>query len=804
MSPTLTFAAESGEAAVVTAGWLLRNAWIFPAIPFCSFLITLFFGKRLPQRGSPVGVAALALTFVLGLAAAGQWISYSNRSEDAAHAETEHALVGASAGTGESAAATAAEDDRGATTEEEDGEVHTQVGEAADEEEHASVAPVESTRTWWQSGGIHFEVGTLVDGLAIMMIFVVSLVSLLVHIYSTDYVHGDIRYTHYFAFLSLFTASMLGLIVSQGIVQFITCWELVGLCSFALIGHWWEEQANSDAALKAFLTNRVGDMGLLIGMIVLFFTAGDGRTFSIVSINQAVVSGTVSHTAMTVAALCLLAAVMSKSGQFFLHTWLPDAMAGPTPVSALIHAATMVVAGVYMVARLYPVFWDGLSIAGSSFNMMVLVGAVTTLVGGSLAFVQRDIKRVLAYSTVSQLGYMVMALGCGAWTAAVFHLFTHAFFKACLFLGSGSVSHACNHSFDMKKDMGGLRKRMPITHATFLIGTLALAGFPLFAGFWSKDEILAGTGGFNLAEGANGSYHVFLVIGLLTAGMTAAYMTRCYWLTFLGEWRGGHDHDTGHDTGHQPAMAVGAAVATGHDAHAAGGHDAHGHGEPHESGPRITGPLVVLATLTFLATFANIPEKFSFIPEGWRLRFEHYVEPRGDYFPTISHAEFAPAVAALSLAMAAIFSGVAIIYYRKVRAQGAYATELAHGPTTRNALAAAGYRVLENKFYLDWLYQGVIVAFIKGPLARGIDRFNQVVLDGIVDGAGINSRKAGDLLYRYVDQAVVDGAVNASGLGASETGGMLRRFQTGRIQQYAALMFGAAALLAGVLVIAVQ
>ena len=251
-----------------------------------------------------------------------------------------------------------------------------------------------------------------------------------------------------------------------------------------------------------------------------------------------------------------MAAVMSKSGQFFLHTWLPDAMAGPTPVSALIHAATMVVAGVYLIARLYGVFFHGLQIGGSSINALAIVGGITTLVGASMAFVQDDIKKVLAYSTISQLGYMTLALGVGAWTAAVFHLTTHAFFKACLFLGAGSVSHAV-HSFDMKKDMGGMRKFMPTTYKTFLIGSLALAGLPPLAGFWSKDEILLGTGGWGFFgdTDANGAYTVILIMGMITAAMTAAYMTRVMYLTFFGEYRGGH-HDDHDAAAHAPAMAM--------------------------------------------------------------------------------------------------------------------------------------------------------------------------------------------------------------------------------------------------------
>ena len=252
--------------------------------------------------------------------------------------------------------------------------------------------------------------------------------------------------------------------------------------------------------------------------------------------------GEIGHNTLLIAALCLLAAVMSKSGQFILHTWLPDAMAGPTPVSALIHAATMVVAGIYMIGRMYGVFYEGFSIGVSNVNPLAVVGGVTVIGGAGLAFVQADIKKVLAYSTISQLGYMAMALGIGAWTAAFFHLFTHAFFKACLFLGSGSVSHAV-HSFDMRKDMGGLRKWMPHTYRTFMVGTIALIGIFPFAGFWSKDEILAGAGQLG---GGDMNYRIFLVVGLVGAFMTAAYMTRVLWLTFFGEYRGhGHPHESG-------------------------------------------------------------------------------------------------------------------------------------------------------------------------------------------------------------------------------------------------------------------
>ena len=825
MISAVLFASETGAMTAEHAGWFLKNAWIFPAIPFVSFLLILFFGKRLPKKGAEIGIAALSAVFACALIAGVQWASHVDEAgaehgsepaaethEDSSHSEQSAARLGIVRQGAElklSGAGSSAEE--GTATAKE----AVKEGVEAAAEEHRVVLPVvtEWKANWWTIGGIDFGVGTFVDGQAVMMLFVVGLISLLVHVFSTDYVAGDIRYTHYFAFLSLFTASMLLLVLANNLVMFITAWELVGVCSFSLIGHWWEEQNNSNAALKAFITNRVGDIGLLIGMIVLFFTAGRGETFDIVEINVAAASGVVSHTALLVASLCLIVAVMSKSGQFCLHTWLPDAMAGPTPVSALIHAATMVVAGVYMVARLYPVFFEGLSIAGSPINALALVGAITTMVGGTLAFVQRDIKKVLAYSTVSQLGYMVMALGVGAWTAAMFHLATHAFFKACLFLGSGSVSHACNHSFDMKSDMGGLRKYMPKTHATFLIGTLALAGFPLLSGFWSKDEILAGTGGFGLSNGANGNYHLMLVMGLVTGGMTAAYMTRCYWLTFLGEWRGAdspnaHHAAHGHEDDHTPAAAYAGHDdhAEVHDAHGAQGthdvHDAHG-GLPHESGPRITIPLMILAALAALASLANIPEAFTFVPSGWRLRFEHYIEPTSTYFPKISHAEFSPAIAVISLVAALVGCGLVVAYFRKVQATDPKATELVGGPVSRGGIPTLGYNILANKFYLDWLYTDVIVATVKGPLARGANWFNKYVLDAIVNGAATVSKRIAGFTYSVLDQQVVDGAVNGAGIGASETGGLLRRMQNGRVQGYAVLMFAAAAVLAGVFVLAI-
>ena len=709
-SPAI-FAAEASAEIYKATGWFLSNAWLIPLLPAASFLIILFFGKRMPRGGSEVGIAAVAASLVLGLLTTGQWIATVNAA-----------------------------------------------GEAA-------VSPVVNNWTWWISGGVSFTMGTLVDGLAVALIFVVTLVSLLVHIYSTDYVAGDVRYTHFFAFLSLFTASMLFFVLAENTVQMILGWEMVGVCSFVLIGHWWEEKSNSNAALKAFLTNRVGDIGLLVGMSILFFAAG---TFSVVSINTAASEGSLAHGAALAASLCLMAAVMSKSGQFFLHTWLPDAMAGPTPVSALIHAATMVVAGVYMVARLYAVFFEGMAIGGSSVNALAVMGGITTLVGASLAFVQSDIKRVLAYSTISQLGYMVLALGVGAWTAAVFHLFTHAFFKACLFLGSGSVSHAV-HSFDMKKDMGGLRRYMPQTFWTFVIASVALAGLPPLAGFWSKDEILAGTGGWGVFGGTagNGAYTAVLFMGMVTAALTAAYMTRCVYLTFFGSYRG--------------------------------------HGHPHESSRRITLPLWILAVFAVGAGWTNLPKGFQLVPESWTERFGHYVEPRateGFYFPYIKHAIPSWTLAAFSTLVVLVGLGVAYYYYFvKVKALGGAATELPNGLTSRSRIARGAHRLLARKYYLDHLYTDVIAKGTAGPVATGAYWANQNLIDEVVNEAGRKAVAAGRVLYDKVDQKTIDGLVNASGGASHGAGEEIRRMQTGKVQHYAGIMFVTAALIAVVLIL---
>ncbi|MEY2744423.1 MAG: NADH-quinone oxidoreductase subunit, partial [Actinomycetota bacterium] len=537
-------AAETEVLAPLASGWFLENAWLIPVIPAIAFALIILIGKRLPMKGSELGVASMLASLVLSAGAAYQWIQRVN---------------------------------------------------SATEEQF--VEPVIKSWSWWRSGGFDFGIGQHIDGLSVVVLFVVAFISTLVQIYSLEYLRGDRRYTHFFAALTLFSGGMLAMVLADNMILFLLGWEIMGLCSFMLIGHWWEEDANSRAALKAFFTVRTGDVGLLVGISMLYFAANDWTQenlglsgFSIRGISAWALSGEPNSTVIMVAAIALFIASIGKSGQFPLHTWLPDAMAGPTPVSSLLHSSTMVVAGVFLVARLYPVFFVGLDILGSGGNLIMFIGAITIVISAALAFVQNDIKRVLAYSTVSQLGYMMLGLGAGAWLPAVFHIFTHAFFKACLFLGAGSISHsASHHSFDMKRDMGGLRKVMPITFTTWIISTFALCGVFPFSGFFSKDEIIDNVG--------NNGYNTFMIVGLVGAFMTAAYMTRATYLTFFGEPRGA---SAGHSS-HESHGAHGS-----HDTHGThGDHDSHASHGPHESGLLITAPLMILSVLALGSGLLN-------------------------------------------------------------------------------------------------------------------------------------------------------------------------------------------------------
>ncbi len=752
--------------------WFLDHAWLIPLIPAISYAVILLFGKRYGERAAWIGLASIGSAWVLALGTVVQWISHVNDSEGAEARGVVQSIGG----------------------------MVRNIRLAAESKLH--VEPIIHSTTWFQNNGFKLNVGIQIDGLAVMMLFVVTTISLLVHFYSTEYLKGDRRFNHYYAALSLFSASMLFLVVASSTLQLLAGWELVGLCSFMLIGHWWEEKPNSNAALKAFLTTRTGDIGLLTGVIMTFFvvqkyaTMAGGKgtgSFDIMKVNEAAI-GLGEHggskSLLFWCAAALLLAIMGKSGQFPLHTWLPDAMAGPTPVSALIHAATMVVAGVYLGARVYPIFYQGFHIAGGTINPMAAIGGATVIIGAGLAFVQNDIKKVLAYSTISQLGYMVMALGVGAWTAAIFHLFTHAFFKANLFLGAGSVSHSgANHSFDMKHDMGGLRKYMPKTFITFMIGTAALIGIPFTAGFFSKDEILAVAGENN--------FTFFKYLGLVGAVMTACYMTRCVYLTFFGEYRGGHadahgaGHDVGHDVGHDTHAYVSDDHATPiHDDHAAhaahdlhDAHDDHGHHGPHESNFPILAPL-------FFLSFMSIASGYLLSPMLKIEKFALWVEPHfGDdkHFNVFEPGVFKAIDPILAVAAGVVGMLLAYAFYWK-KAYGENITE-------RNGALRAGKNFLVNKYYLDVLYTDIIVGGVKGPIAQAAYWVNQNVIDNVLRYTGKGAAGAAQFVYKYIDQKGVDGVYNGSASGAGALGGLARKLQTGRVQLYAfTVLFGLGAI----------
>jgi NADH-quinone oxidoreductase subunit L len=722
------------EAATAAAGWFLEHAWLIPVIPAVAFAIIIMFGKKLPMKGAEVGIASMVASLVIAIGTAYQWI------------------------------------------------VHVRG--------NAEAGAIEKTWVWWQTGGAKFGIGQHVDGLSVMLLLLVTFISTLVQIYSLEYVRGDRRFTHFFAALTLFSAGMLAMVCAENMVQLLLGWEIMGLCSFMLIGHWWEEEANSRAALKAFFTVRVGDMGLLIGIAILFGASG---TFRIAEINAWATSGKPSHTVLLWAAIALFIACIGKSGQFPLHTWLPDAMAGPTPVSSLLHSSTMVVAGVFLVARVYPVFHTGLDInvAGNHFNLIAVIGGITILIAAALAFVQNDIKKVLAYSTVSQLGYMMMGLGVGAWVPAVFHIFTHAFFKCCLFLCAGSVAHTgSHHSFDMKKDMGGLWKKMPITFGAWALSTMALCGVPFFSGFFSKDEIIDGA--------KHNDYKVFFVIGLIGAFMTTAYMTRATYLTFFGTARGaaaGEHHDEAHDTHGADAHDAHVADAHGHDSHGA---DDHAHEPAHakgfivasESPALIAVPLVILGFLAVVSGFLNAAavhiEKFT----GW---VEGSIGVKVPEAPAFEWVNALPSIALVATGFLVSLAMCKAVF-------GEVSSPL-KGLTERNALLGAGHRFLVNKYYLDALYENVIVRAVAHPIAQAAYWVNQHVIDAMVDSVGRGGKRTGDWIYKNIDQTLVDGAVNGSGAAARGTGDALRGSQSGKVNQYGALLFSAAAVGALVLVL---
>jgi len=597
--------------------------------------------------------------------------------------------------------------------------------------------------TWIPAGSFQVDVNTLLDPMAMAMVLFITGISTLIHLYSIGYMHGDEKYWKFFLYLNLFVFSMLVLVLGGNLLLTFLGWEGVGTSSYLLISFWFGKEANASAGKKAFVTNRIGDWGFMVAVFFVFLTFG---TLNYTEFLPAAVSGDVAETTLTIIAVMLFIGAIGKSAQIPLYIWLPDAMAGPTPVSALIHAATMVTAGVYLMCRISPI----LSVSAEWVPMLIAwTGAITALVAATIATAQMDIKKVLAYSTVSQLGYMFLAVGIGAYWVAIFHMITHAFFKACLFLGSGSVIHGMHDEQDMRR-MGNLRKYMPITAITFLCGWLAIAGIPPFSGFWSKDEILTYALHENLA---------LYAIGLFAALLTAYYMSRAVFRTFYGDekWRVVPVPDDGQTL----ADALAAAPDEERDAALDSVPDLvltfdpeppHGRidatYEPHESAWTMTIPLVVLAFFSVVAGFLNIPFGSLHFLEDW-------LEPSFVLSnPAILDVTTIQTIIELAVGSAVGIVGCIVGYllWRGSRPE----QKRAQLPFFANA----------------WYYDITITRIMGGP-----------------------GRIAADALA-WFDRTVIDGAINGIGIVTVESSTVLRRMQSGYLRRYAlALALGAAVLL---------
>ena len=527
-------------------------------------------------------------------------------------------------------------------------------------------------------GGVTLRLGLIVDSLTAVMLVVVTFVSLMVQIYSQGYMHGDPGYHRYYAWMSLFTMSMLGLIVAGNLVFVFVFWELVGLCSYLLIGFWFHKPSAANAAKKAFIVTRIGDFGFLAGILILYMNTG---TFDIAELHELAIAGLLAGSALTWGAIGIFAGAVGKSAQFPLHTWLPDAMEGPTPVSALIHSATMVSAGVFLVARMFPLFEN----SPAALTTVAIVGGVTAIFAASMGLVANDIKRVLAYSTISQLGYMMLGLGTGGVAIGIFHLFNHAFFKALLFLGSGSVNHATG-TFDMRL-MGGLRRMMPWTYATFVIASLSIAGIWPLSGFWSKDEIVISA----LAQ------PVLFALALITVFMTAFYMFRAVFMTFGGEYRGGSP-------------------------------EAHG-SHPHESPNVMVIPMVALAVLAVFSGLWNVTGHFGALMGHGSTH---------GFFEGLFHP-FTLMLPWLSLILAGL--GILLAY-------AMYDRKWVSAERLGSAFRPF-YSLFLHKYWMDELYENIIVkkVLLQG-LFGGFERFDSRGVDGAVNGVGSGAVYGGRSLRR--------------------------------------------------------
>ena len=662
--------------------------WLIPLFPAVGFIINGLIGKRLPKSAiGAIAAGAVLLSFIFSAGAVYQLLQLE--PEQRSHTVTLYNWIDA-------------------------GPAHTAEG------------PLARFSVNW---------AFLLDPLSAIMILVVTGVGFLIHVYSTGYMHEEDGFYRFFAYLNLFMFSMLTLVLGSNYLMMFIGWEGVGLCSYLLIGYYFHKKSAGDASKKAFVVNRIGDWGLSIGVMLIFVWFGS-LEFTTVGekVREGAMSGAfhVSDPIFIVIALALFIGATGKSAQIPLYVWLPDAMEGPTPVSALIHAATMVTAGVYMVARSNFIY----QMAPQAMTVVAIVGALTAFFAASIGLVQNDIKRVLAYSTVSQLGYMFLALGVGAFAAGVFHLMTHAFFKALLFLGSGSVIHAMHHEQDMRK-MGALKNKIPITFWTMLIGTLAIAGTPGLAGFFSKDEILW------KAFSSNQGHVLLWFLGACVAGMTAFYMFRLIFMTFYGDSR--VDPHTAHHI--------------------------------HESPSSMTIPLIVLAIGSIVVGYIGFPAWL-----GGGNAFEHFLEPVFEPLPIpkapeLEYSHMAEAgMAVVSIAVALLGFGLAYFKYcrrsweqqREVRQYGAL------------------YPVFLNKWYVDELYDALFVNRAKGA-GVSLWKFDSKVVDGVVNGSAWGTVESA-LGSSWWDRWIVDGLVRFVGGFIKTVSWPIRLIQTGYVQNYALVM----------------
>jgi NADH-quinone oxidoreductase subunit L len=613
---------------------------------------------------------------------------------------------------------------------------------------------IENIATWITAGTFSAPFGFQLDQLSMIMVLVVTGVGFLIHIYSVGYMAHEGGYYRFFAYLNLFMFFMLTLVLANNYLLMFVGWEGVGLASYLLIGFYFLRDSAANAGKKAFIVNRIGDFGFLIGMFLIIQNFGS-LTYTEVFTQVAKHSPDAGWGVMTAIGLCLLFGATGKSAQVPLYVWLPDAMEGPTPVSALIHAATMVTAGIYMIARSHAIF----NLAPHALEIVAVIGCVTAIFAATMGLAQTDIKRVLAYSTVSQLGYMVLACGVAAYTAGIFHLMTHAFFKALLFLGAGSVIHAIGGEQDMRR-MGGLRRKIPVTFWVMTVATFAIAGFPPLAGFFSKDEILGAA--FHSTHGG----HILWIVGVITAGLTSFYMFRLWFMTFFGELKLG-SVDVGEEA-HAPAAPAHAAHGAAAQSHGHADDQAHGHGGVHESPWIMLAPLVVLAALSFAGGWVGVPQFM-----GGHNEIEHFLAPVMESgAPAGSHANVAVTendtisthagppseenagtewlLAGTSVAAAVIGLFFAwLLYYKR--------TDL---PERITARMHGVYTLVLHKYYVDEGYGAVLIK----PL---------LALSTIV-------------FWRGVDQGIIDGLVNGAGSASKGLGDELRRMQSGNIRSYAA------------------